>query len=98
MSFGENLKRLRIDKKLTQNQLAEKMNMSKSSISYYESGNKMPSPDVLAKFSDYFEISIDVLMGTDKPLYGQSIDVSGLTAKEIEAIENIVNIMRNKKM
>ena len=98
MSFGENLKRLRIDKKLTQNQLAEKMNMSKSSISYYESGNKMPSPDVLAKFSDYFEVSIDVLMGTDKPLYGQSIDVSGLTAKEIEAIENIVNIMRNKKM
>ena len=98
MSFGENLKRLRIDKKLTQNQLAEKMNMSKSSISYYESGNKMPSPDVLAKFSDYFEVYIDVLMGTDKPLYGQSIDVSGLTAKEIEAIENIVNIMRNKKM
>lgn len=97
MSFGKNLRRLRIENKLTQRQLAEKMNMSKSSISYYESGNKMPSPDVLTKFSQYFEVSIDVLMGTNKPLYGQSIDVSGLTATEIEAIKNIVDLMRNRK-
>lgn len=97
MAFGENLKRLRTNKKLTQSQLAEIMNMSKSSISYYENGNKMPSPDVLTKFSHFFEVSIDVLMGTNKPLFGQSIDVSGLTAKEIEAIENIVDIMRNRK-
>lgn len=45
MTFGDNLKRLRQENNLTQEQLAKKLGISKSSISFYEHSKKTPSPD-----------------------------------------------------
>lgn len=97
MAFGDNLKRLRQEHNLTQEELAEKVGISKSSVSYYEHSKKVPAPSLLAQFSEIFNVSMDILMDVDIPLKNQSIDVSGLTPKEIKAIENLVDIMRNKK-
>ena len=97
MEFRDKLKRLRQEHNYTQEQLAEKVGISKSSVLYYEHSKKIPSPDIVAKFSEIFQTSIDSLMGIDKPLMDQSIDVSGLTPKEIEVIENLVEVMRSKK-
>lgn len=96
MAFGETLKRLRQENNYTQQELADLVGISKSSISYYEHSKKIPTPQLVAEFSEIFNISMDVLMGVDKPLQGQYIDVSGLTPREISAIENFVNILRNK--
>lgn len=97
MAFGDNLKRLRQEHNLTQEELAEKVGISKSSVSYYEHSKKTPAPSLVAQFSEIFNVSMDVLMGVDKPLRDQSIDVSGLTPKEIKALENLVDIMRNRR-
>lgn len=97
MGFGDNLKRLRQENNLTQEQLAEKVGISKSSISFYEHSKKTPSPDIVAQFSEIFNVSMDVLMGIDKPLKDQCIDVSGLTPKEIAVIESLVDVMRNRR-
>lgn len=97
MEFGDNLKRLRQENNLTQEQLAEKVGISKSSISFYEHCKKTPSPDIVAQFSEIFNVSMDVLMGINKPLKDQCIDVSGLTPKEIKVIENLVDVMRNRR-
>ncbi|MFJ5766764.1 helix-turn-helix domain-containing protein [Lysinibacillus sp. NPDC093210] len=57
------LKALRIGKKLTQRQLAEKINVTHVSISGYESGNRSPDTDTLQRLADFFEVSTDYLLG-----------------------------------
>lgn len=62
------LKTLRNEKKLTQKQLAEKINVTHVSISGYESGNRSPDTDTLQRLADFFEVSTDYLLGrTDSP-------------------------------
>ena len=64
----KNLKQLRLDKKLSQQQLAEKLNLSQQTIYKYE--NKITEPDIrtLKKLSAYFNTSIDYLVGnTENP-------------------------------
>lgn len=61
--FGSRLKKLRMTKALTQQDLAVCLNISKSNISKYENGTIEPSFEILIKISDYFEVSIDYLLG-----------------------------------
>jgi len=57
------LKELRESKGLNQQGLAIKLNMSQPSISYYETGERKPDLDTLIMISDYFNVSIDYLVG-----------------------------------
>ena len=52
MSFGDNLKKIRQDCNLTQEELAKKIDTSRSNIANYENNKNMPSIDVLSKLSD----------------------------------------------
>ena len=63
--IGENLKKLRIEKGLNQNELAEILHITQASLSAYETKTKLPSLDVLFKISDYFSVSLDWLCGRD---------------------------------
>ena len=68
--FGERLKELRESKKLTQEELAKILNLSQSSIAYYESSKKpkQPSQRTLIKIAKYFNVTLDYLLGlTDDP-------------------------------
>lgn len=66
--LGTRLKALRNERKLTQKQLAEKINVTHVSISGYESGNRTPDTDTLQRIADFFEVSTDYLLGrTDNP-------------------------------
>ena len=49
VDFGTNLKNLRIREGLTQQQLADRLGVTKSVISYYELQERYPSPEVLTK-------------------------------------------------
>lgn len=62
-TFGTRFKALRTEKKLTQDKIAEIFFLNKSSISRYESDKQLPEPASLQKFADYFDVSIDYLMG-----------------------------------
>lgn len=63
MNFGQILKQLRTAKGLTQNELAKILDVSKSNISKYEAGSVEPNMSVLIRISEYFEISVDCLLG-----------------------------------
>jgi transcriptional regulator with XRE-family HTH domain len=62
MSFPLRLKALRIEHKLTQEELGTKINVSKVSVSGYESGNRSPDMDTMLRIADVFDVSIDYLM------------------------------------
>jgi len=59
----ERLKDLREAKSLNQQGLAIKLNVSQSTISYYETGERKPDLDALIQLSDFFDVSIDYLVG-----------------------------------
>lgn len=61
--LSERLKNLREEQGLTQSQLAEKLDIAVSSISQYESGDRVPSDDMKIKLAKFFDVSLDFLMG-----------------------------------
>ena len=63
VDFGNVLKKLRQQEGLTQQQLANKLGVTKSVISYYELQERYPSPDILTKLAQIFHVSTDYLLG-----------------------------------
>jgi len=68
MVFGEKLKSVRKTKGWSQEELAEKLFVSRQSVSKWENGQNYPSIEVIIKLSDLFEVSIDELLRTDEDL------------------------------
>ena len=65
--IGKFLKELRKQKGLTQEQIAEKFNVSNRTISRWENGNNMPDLDILIEISDYYEVDLrEILNGERK--------------------------------
>ena len=63
ITIGENIKRLRLSRKMTQEQLAEVLNISGAAVSKWERGDSFPDITMLFPIADYFGISVDELMG-----------------------------------
>lgn len=70
-----NLKILRNRKGASQKEMAEYLDVSKSAYNMYESGSRSMNPDILSKLSDYFGVSIDVILGRE--------DLGEMPAREI---------------
>ena len=81
----ENLKQLRKQSKLTQSELSKKINISRIKISRYENGEVEPNISTLIKLADYFNVSIDFLIGHR---LNNKIDISNLN----EAQQNIIKM------
>ena len=64
--FGENLKRLRLEKNLTQEKLADFLGVSFQSISKWERGDTYPDITMLPEIASFFKVSIDELLGVNK--------------------------------
>lgn len=59
------LRELRKQKKATQEELAKYLNVHKTTYSGYENGTREPSIDTLCKLADYFNVSLDYLVGRE---------------------------------
>ena len=68
MEFNEKLQQLRKHKDLTQEELAEVLYVSRTAISKWESGRGCPNIDSLKAISEFFGVSIDVLLSGDELL------------------------------
>ena len=67
-SFSDRLKELRKQKSLSQKALGEFVGLSERGIQNYELGNNKPTSDILIKLADYFDVSVDYLLGrSDNP-------------------------------
>jgi len=66
MTFGQKLKSLRQNHKMTQTQLADALRLSKANISKYESDTIQPNFETLGAISSLFNVPVDYLLGTAK--------------------------------
>lgn len=88
--LGEKIKTLRVSRKMTQSELAEKLNVTKSTISSYENDSRQPSYEVLIKISSLFNVTIDsLLMGERNGIY---LDVHNLNQYQIKVILDLLNV------
>lgn len=79
--FADILKILRIEKGLTQQELADALRYKKSRISMYERGEREPNLEAMETFADYFNVDLDFLYGrTEIRNKYQFSNVSGLSA------------------
>lgn len=90
VTFGEKLKALRKSQKLTQQQLAYRLGVAKSVVSYYESGDRYPSYDVLVKISYVFHVTTDYLLGLERT---RTVDVSKLSEEDIAVVISVVEAL-----
>lgn len=61
--FAEQLKTLRKKNSLTQKELAEKVGVKQNSYANWENGNREPNIEMLVRIADYFDVSLDYLLG-----------------------------------
>ena len=65
MNLSDNLKRIRKDNNLSQEQLADKLNVSRQSVSKWESGAAYPEMDKVLQICKMFNLNIDELLNQD---------------------------------
>ncbi len=63
MSLSENIARLRRERSMTQEQLAEALGVSFAAVSKWERGAATPELNLIAEMADLFEVSMDALIG-----------------------------------
>lgn len=91
VNFGKRLKELRKQRNMTQKQLASLIGVQNAIISFYEVGERNPSPEIIVKLASVFHVTTDYLMGVDR---GESVDVSGLSDRDKALVRSLVEDMR----
>jgi len=100
MEFKDRLLQLRKEKNMSREELAKKLNLSYSAISKYETGARTPDDDIKKKIAEYFNVSLDYLMGVsdirypykktpDNQIIKDNDDEIELTPDEIKLLKKI---------
>lgn len=96
VDFPENLRRIRKDRKLTQDQLAKKLEISKRTIINYENGATSPDERILQELSEALNVPLESLL-----LKTEYVDIQE-KLKQIKKVElyeeaNILNILDSER-
>ena len=93
MEFNEKLQELRKGKGLTQEELAEKLFVSRTAISKWESGRGYPSIDPLKEIARFFSVTIDNLICSDEMISVAENEKREFADKYISLICNVMDIL-----
>nr|UWG11904.1 MAG: helix-turn-helix domain protein [Bacteriophage sp.]DAE80377.1 MAG TPA: repressor protein [Caudoviricetes sp.]DAK81009.1 MAG TPA: repressor protein [Caudoviricetes sp.]DAL90657.1 MAG TPA: repressor protein [Caudoviricetes sp.] len=103
--FDKILKLLRNEKNMSQQELADALGISKSSINMYERGERQPNFEVLEAIADFFNVDIDYLLGrtnkTTKIINPNTIaahfDGDEYTPEELDEIKAFAEFVKSKR-
>lgn len=101
--FSEKLKKLRKEKRVTQIELAKILSVDCSTVTKWETGKSNPDLNKIQKIADFFDVSIDYLLGRDenKEIYviesgneAGNRTVLNVSEDEMELVGSILKIVR----
>ena len=92
MELGKKIVKIRKDNNLTQEDFAEKYNVTRQTISSWENSKSYPDLDTLVKISNDFKVSLDVLLKEDKKVI-ENISKSQKASKKYKRILVILGII-----
>ena len=89
--IGDRIKQLRLDAKMTQPELAKKLDVTRSAVAAYENNTRQPSFQILIRLAHVFNVSTDyLLLGNDNNL----LDVEGLSGEQRAIIVSLIKNFR----
>ena len=86
----EKLKEIRKSKKISQKEFAEHMNVAQNTVSRWETGERLMDSDTLIKAADFFNVSVDYLLGRAKR--SQTITVAQKSAESMRIIDEYTKL------
>lgn len=99
-ALGKRLKKYRQQKHYTQEKLAELANCAVSSVSHAERGTSQPSLQLLIRFCNILDITVDQLLCDSLPIAGSTLEndiaelLSGCNQQELKIIKDIITITK----
>jgi transcriptional regulator with XRE-family HTH domain len=92
--LGKRLRYLRDKRGLSQKFVAEKFGIANNTLSGYEAGDRNPSPELIAKFADFYEVTTDYLLGNTDSMYRTKDQDEFIKSadKTIEELRDFYNI------
>lgn len=87
--LGSNLKRLRNRYNYTQQQVADKIGVTRPAYTAYEKGTRNPDSSMLSKLADVFDVSIDELLGRESKHHDPSDDFDAFMFEDKEAFDSL---------
>lgn len=94
VDFSLRLRQLRLDKHLTQAQVAERIGVTASMVSSYETDIRLPSFEVMVRIADLFGVTVDYLLCREDKRF---LDISALTDEEAAVVYSMIEILKNRK-
>lgn len=105
------IKQLREKKEVSQSELASNIGIARNTLSQYETGKRQPDYKTLLKFADYFNVSVDYLLGRTDNLNGvaevqifgyvdnnaQAHAFEDLTGEEMQKLIDYADMMRKAR-
>lgn len=98
MNFSENLSRLRKEKGIKQEALANDMKVSRQTVSKWENGTAMPDLKKLTALAEYFEITMDELLGFTSPSGEKNEGINDYTKAYVNELISLENAESNRKI
>lgn len=98
MNIGDNIKRIRLNRNLTQDELATKSGFSKNAIWNYENNKRQPTVEFLTKIANALDVSINDLIGYNelqKQKFEEDFDISMFEPRVMEYINDLKQILKN---
>lgn len=86
-TFGERFKQLRNEYDKTLDEMKDILHTTKSTLSHYENNHRTPKIDFARKAADYFNVSVDYIMGTSNYRNYEGM-THQIGAKSVEDVEN----------
>lgn len=94
MKFGKALSTLRKKADMTQNEVADRLNLSRQAISKYERGESFPDISVLVLIADLFQVTLDQLINYGEPTHGESLILENVARGNADIVaENIADVV-----
>lgn len=93
--MADRLKALRMKYGYSQKQVADRIDISPSIVSGYETGERTPSTEVLLSLAYLYNVSTDYLLGKQPISPGTVVSLDGLTNQQVAAIAALVESMKN---
>lgn len=91
MTFFEILSTLMVSKNVTKKQLSEELPIGKNQLKYWEVNGNIPNGETLIALSDYFDCSVDYLLGRTRQKNNAAVPIAKSSSEEDANKQKLIN-------
>lgn len=98
MNMGQRLRELRLRRKISQEEVARHIGITRSAYSHYEINNRQPVYETLIKLAAYFDVSLDYIIGGSHPKAKSDLPVTPDTREILSLLQHMSQEQRKKSI